>query len=81
MEYREERVYVCRRYVAPNPVSVSFILQFLYLLCSVKSENDRLSDTQRLWIHVLSTAGIKVELCHALANKELTADELEGKEM
>lgn len=39
-------------------------------LVAVKSENDRLSDTQRLWIHVLSTAGIKVELCHALAKKD-----------
>jgi Fanconi-associated nuclease 1 len=33
----------------------------------VKSENDRLSDTQRLWIDVLTGAGIRVELCHALA--------------
>ena len=36
----------------------------------VKSENDRLSDAQRLWIHVLSTAGIKTELCLAVAAKE-----------
>jgi len=36
----------------------------------VKSENDRLSDTQRLWIHVLTGAGIRVELCNARA-KEL----------
>jgi fanconi-associated nuclease 1 len=35
----------------------------------VKSENDRLSDTQRLWIDVLTGAGIKVELCHALAKE------------
>lgn len=35
----------------------------------VKSENDRLSDTQRLWIHVLTGAGIKVELCHAVAEE------------
>ncbi|KAF1840043.1 uncharacterized protein K460DRAFT_323908 [Cucurbitaria berberidis CBS 394.84] len=33
----------------------------------VKSENDRLSDTQRLWIHVLSGAGVNVELCAAVA--------------
>jgi fanconi-associated nuclease 1 len=33
----------------------------------VKSENDRLSDTQRLWIDVLTSAGLKVELCHAVA--------------
>lgn len=34
---------------------------------TVKSENDRLSDKQRLWIHVLSGAGVKVELCAAVA--------------
>jgi Fanconi-associated nuclease 1 len=38
----------------------------------VKSENDRLSDTQRLWIHVLSGAGVQVELCAAVA-KEVRA--------
>lgn len=35
----------------------------------VKSENDRLSDTQRLWIHVLSGAGVTVELCAAVAKE------------
>ncbi|KAL5121287.1 hypothetical protein ACEQ8H_000755 [Pleosporales sp. CAS-2024a] len=35
----------------------------------VKSENDRLSDTQRLWIHVLSGAGVQVELCAAVATE------------
>ena len=35
----------------------------------VKSENDRLSDTQRLWIHVLVGAGVKVELCKAVARE------------
>ncbi|KAL8734181.1 MAG: hypothetical protein Q9166_001666 [cf. Caloplaca sp. 2 TL-2023] len=35
----------------------------------VKSENDRLSDTQRLWIDVLSGAGVKVELCNAVAKE------------
>lgn len=35
----------------------------------VKSENDRLSDTQRLWIHVLSGAGVPVELCNAVAKE------------
>ena len=34
-----------------------------------KSENDRLSDTQRMWIDVLTGAGIAVELCHAVAEK------------
>lgn len=40
----------------------------------VKSENDRLSDTQRLWLHVLMGAGIKVELCHAKANEVKVLD-------
>jgi Fanconi-associated nuclease 1 len=35
----------------------------------VKSENDRLSDTQRLWIHVLCGAGVRVELCAAVASE------------
>jgi Fanconi-associated nuclease 1 len=35
----------------------------------VKSENDRLSDTQRLWIHVLTGAGVQVELCNAVAQE------------
>ncbi|QDS67880.1 hypothetical protein FKW77_008026 [Venturia effusa] len=35
----------------------------------VKSENDRLSDTQRLWIHVLTGAGVKVDLANAVATK------------
>lgn len=37
------------------------------MFSEVKSENDRLSDAQRLWIHVLTGAGITVELCNALA--------------
>ena len=42
----------------------------------VKSENDRLSDTQRMWIHVLTGAGIRVELCNAVARevKVVTVD-------
>jgi Fanconi-associated nuclease 1 len=40
----------------------------------VKSENDRLSDTQRLWIHVLSGAGVKVELCAAVAKEVRVVD-------
>lgn len=35
------------------------------MFSEVKSENDRLSDTQRLWIHVLTGAGVRVELCAA----------------
>ena len=41
------------------------------MFSEVKSESDRLSDTQRLWIHVLHGAGVKVELCHAVARKRL----------
>lgn len=39
------------------------------LFSEVKSENDRLSDTQRLWIHVLTGAGVRVELCNAIAKE------------
>lgn len=42
------------------------------MFSEVKSENDRLSDTQRLWIHVLTGAGIKVELCNAAAKEVRT---------
>ncbi|EPE29599.1 hypothetical protein GLAREA_00759 [Glarea lozoyensis ATCC 20868] len=40
----------------------------------VKSENDRLSDTQRLWIHVLTGAGVRVELCNAVAKEVKVID-------
>ncbi len=40
----------------------------------VKSENDRLSDTQRLWIHVLTGAGTRVELCNAVATEVRVVD-------
>lgn len=39
------------------------------MFAEVKSENDRLSDTQRLWIHVLMGAGVRVELCNAVAKE------------
>jgi fanconi-associated nuclease 1 len=39
------------------------------MFVEVKSENDRLSDSQRLWISVLLGAGIRVELCHAVARE------------
>ncbi|KAJ5709575.1 hypothetical protein N7493_009866, partial [Penicillium malachiteum] len=42
------------------------------MFAEVKSENDRLSDTQRLWIHILLGAGVQVELCNAVA-KEVRA--------
>ncbi|KAL2065113.1 hypothetical protein VTL71DRAFT_4253 [Oculimacula yallundae] len=41
----------------------------IVVFSEVKSENDRLSDTQRLWIHVLTGAGIRVELCNAIAKE------------
>ncbi|KAK8162681.1 hypothetical protein IWX90DRAFT_436055 [Phyllosticta citrichinensis] len=37
------------------------------LFVEVKSANDRLSDAQRLWIHVLTGAGVRVELANAVA--------------
>jgi fanconi-associated nuclease 1 len=40
------------------------------MFAEVKSINDRLSDTQRLWISVMLGAGIKVELCHAVVEGE-----------
>lgn len=39
------------------------------MFVEVKSENDRLSDTQRLWIDVLTGAGIRVELANAVARE------------
>ncbi|SPN97029.1 uncharacterized protein DNG_00545 [Cephalotrichum gorgonifer] len=39
------------------------------MFSEVKSANDRLSDTQRLWIHVLMSAGVKVALCNAVARE------------
>ena len=39
------------------------------MFSEVKSENDRLSDTQRMWIDVLAGAGVRVELCHAVAKE------------
>ncbi|KAH9909185.1 VRR-NUC domain-containing protein [Xylariomycetidae sp. FL2044] len=39
------------------------------MFAEVKSANDRLSDTQRLWIHVLTGAGVKVALCNAVAKE------------
>lgn len=39
------------------------------MFSEVKSENDRLSDTQRLWIHVLTGTGIEVQLCNAVARE------------
>ncbi|KAK4674141.1 LOW QUALITY PROTEIN: hypothetical protein QC763_0021290 [Podospora pseudopauciseta] len=42
------------------------------MFAEVKSANDRLSDTQRLWIHVLTGAGVRVALCNAVAREVRT---------
>ncbi|KAJ0313849.1 uncharacterized protein N0V96_002090 [Colletotrichum fioriniae] len=44
------------------------------MFAEVKSANDRLSDTQRLWIHVLTGAGVKVVLCNAVAKEVKIVD-------
>ncbi|KAF7952783.1 hypothetical protein EAE96_006009 [Botrytis aclada] len=44
------------------------------LFVEVKSENDRLSDTQRMWIHVLLGAGVRVELCNVVAKEVRVID-------
>ncbi|KAF6805764.1 coiled-coil domain-containing protein mtmr15 [Colletotrichum sojae] len=44
------------------------------MFAEVKSANDRLSDTQRLWIHVLTGAGVKVVLCNAVAKEVKVVD-------
>jgi Fanconi-associated nuclease 1 len=44
------------------------------MFAEVKSANDRLSDTQRLWIHVLTGAGVKVALCNARAKEVREVD-------
>lgn len=44
------------------------------MFTEVKSANDRLSDTQRLWIHVLTGAGVKVALCNAVAKEVREVD-------
>jgi Fanconi-associated nuclease 1 len=44
------------------------------MFAEVKSANDRLSDTQRLWIHVLTGAGVRVALCNAVAREVRVTD-------
>lgn len=39
------------------------------MFAEVKSANDRLSDTQRLWIHVLTASGVRVVLALATARE------------
>ncbi|PWY63723.1 hypothetical protein BO83DRAFT_370089 [Aspergillus eucalypticola CBS 122712] len=39
------------------------------MFVEVKSANDRLSDSQRLWIHVLASAGVRVEVCNVIAKE------------
>ena len=44
------------------------------MFVEVKSANDRLSDSQRLWIHVLTGAGVRVALCNAVAKEVRVVD-------
>lgn len=44
------------------------------MFAEVKSRNDRLSDTQRLWIHVLTGAGVRVALVNAVAGQVREAE-------
>lgn len=44
------------------------------MFAEVKSENDRLSDTQRLWIDIISGAGVRVEKCNAVASEIRSID-------
>ncbi|PWY96329.1 hypothetical protein BO94DRAFT_481053, partial [Aspergillus sclerotioniger CBS 115572] len=39
------------------------------MFVEVKSANDRLSDSQRLWIHVLTATGVRVEVCNVVARE------------
>ena len=39
------------------------------MFVEVKSQNDKLSDAQRLWIHVLMGAGVRVAKCSAIATE------------
>ena len=39
------------------------------MFVEVKSANDRLMDTQRVWIHVLTGAGVRVALANAVAKE------------
>lgn len=52
---------------APNEVAGAPRGEVMF--AEVKSVNDRLSDTQRLWIHVLTGAGVKVALVNAIARE------------
>jgi fanconi-associated nuclease 1 len=44
------------------------------MFAEVKSANDRLSDSQRLWIHVLTGAGVRVALVNAVAGSMKRVD-------
>ncbi|KAK9464646.1 hypothetical protein V1512DRAFT_281435 [Lipomyces arxii] len=46
------------------------------MFSEVKSENDRLSDAQRLWIDVLVVSGVVVELCAGLKTQNEVKNEL-----
>lgn len=60
-DYRQRAAGVPDLLLWRAPAQVMFV--------EVKSANDRLSDKQRLWIHVLAAAGISVALCNAVARE------------
>ncbi|KAG5977852.1 hypothetical protein E4U55_006493 [Claviceps digitariae] len=58
----------------PNPNEAAGAPRGEVMFAEVKSVNDRLSDTQRLWIHVLTGAGVKVALVNAVAREVRDVD-------
>ncbi|KAK0392774.1 hypothetical protein NLU13_2269 [Sarocladium strictum] len=59
---------------SPNKSAGPGAAQGEVMFVEVKSASDRLSDTQRLWIHVLTGAGVKVALCNAVAKEVREVD-------
>ncbi|KAF4344728.1 hypothetical protein FBEOM_1269 [Fusarium beomiforme] len=57
-----------------DPIKVPGKAKGEVMFSEVKSANDRLSDTQRLWIHVLTGVGVKVALCNAVAKEVRQVD-------
>ncbi|KAG6007874.1 hypothetical protein E4U21_005462 [Claviceps maximensis] len=58
----------------PGPDEAADASRGEVMFAEVKSANDRLSDTQRLWIHVLTGAGVKVALVNATAREVREVD-------
>lgn len=42
------------------------------MFSEVKSDNDRLSSTRRLWISIMMNAGVRIELAHVVAGETRT---------